>query len=267
MNSDIKIIAFDIDGTLIPWKKKTVERSSVEAINKAKENGYKIIVSTGRIINFIQPSIFKEINPDYYICVNGQIIYDKDLNVIARYNITEEDITKLLNECRSLKIPLAFKWENKMVVYNLFEEFKRNYLVGENHDDDLIDATDKCDYHKTNGLPLSSFMCADERYVSYMQKLFDTMVFVKPKENAIEGYNIKHSKATGIEEVAKKDGYGLNNVMCFGDADNDIAMLIKAKIGVAMGNASEKAKASADFVTNDCDKDGIELALKKYNII
>ena len=180
---------------------------------------------------------------------------------------TNRDIIKLLNECRSLKVPLAFKWENKMVVYNLFEEFKRNYLVGENHDDDLIDATDKCDYHIINGLPLSSFMCADERYVSYMQKLFDTMVFVKPKENAIEGYNIKHSKATGIEEVAKKDGYDLNNVMCFGDADNDIAMLIKAKIGVAMGNASEKAKASADFVTNDCDKDGIELALKKYNII
>ena len=44
-------------------------------------------------------------------------------------------------------------------------------------------------------------------------------------------------------------------------------MLEYAKIGVAMGNASQTVKSYADYVTDDIDEDGIETALKHFGII
>ena len=54
--------------------------------------------------------------------------------------------------------------------------------------------------------------------------------------------------------------------MAFGDGGNDISMLKHAGIGVAMGNASEEVKKSADFVTASVDEDGVALMLKRMGL-
>ena len=55
--------------------------------------------------------------------------------------------------------------------------------------------------------------------------------------------------------------------MAFGDGENDADMLKFAGIGVAMGNAAEKAKAAADYVTDHIDSDGVEKALLHFGLI
>ena len=55
--------------------------------------------------------------------------------------------------------------------------------------------------------------------------------------------------------------------MAFGDGGNDIAMLQHVGIGVAMGNAMEDVKASADFVTTSVDEDGVVVALRHFGLI
>ena len=55
--------------------------------------------------------------------------------------------------------------------------------------------------------------------------------------------------------------------MAFGDGDNDVDMLEYVKIGVAMGNAAEKTKAAADYVTASQDDQGIPKALKHFGLI
>ena len=55
--------------------------------------------------------------------------------------------------------------------------------------------------------------------------------------------------------------------MAFGDGGNDVEMLEFAKIGVAMGNASDDVKSIADYVTTDVDNDGILNALKHFNVL
>lgn len=267
MKKDIKLIAFDIDGTLIPWGKHKVEESSVKAILSAKEKGKKIIISTGRIINFIQKSVVDDLDPDFYVCINGQIIYDKNQNILARHNIEERDIISITEECKKLKYPLAFKWEHNIVIYNLFQEFSSNYLKGEDHKDALIDNTMNNNYHCDHGNPLSVFILAPEDEIKYFNDKFPNIAFVRPKDHTIEGYNRRYNKATGIFEVAKQNGCSMENVMCFGDASNDIDMITQAKIGIAMGNASQDVKEKADYVTDRCDEDGIVKALQHFEII
>lgn len=55
--------------------------------------------------------------------------------------------------------------------------------------------------------------------------------------------------------------------MAFGDGGNDAAMLTYCGIGVALGGASDEAKAAADYVTSDVDDDGIWNALRHFEVI
>ena len=267
MTKDIKLLVFDIDGTLIPWGKKVVESSAIEAIDKARKRGLKVCIATGRIRNFIQASVIENINADYYICVNGLIIYNHEFKVIDRHSMDLDDVLKLNDICQNMNLPLAYKWEEKIVVYHNFDGFTSQYLLGEDHSADIVDATCGRDYHLTHGLPLSAFICALEDMIPKLQAHFDNLVFVRPKHNAIEAYDKAFNKATAIKEVASLCNISLDEVMCFGDADNDKEMLQLAGIGIAMGNGSSAAKAVADYVTDDCANDGVKKALEYFSII
>ena len=79
------------------------------------------------------------------------------------------------------------------------------------------------------------------------------------------------AEETGIVELTEnllmdtRTAINSDNVMCFGDGENDAGMLEYAGIGVAMGGASDAVKARADYVTADVDADGIARALEHFS--
>jgi Cof subfamily protein (haloacid dehalogenase superfamily) len=75
------------------------------------------------------------------------------------------------------------------------------------------------------------------------------------------------SKKEGIKRVLEYYKIPLENTMAFGDGENDIEMLEYVAIGIAMGNAGEKVKKAADYVTDGVDDDGILHALEHYHLI
>lgn len=75
------------------------------------------------------------------------------------------------------------------------------------------------------------------------------------------------SKATGLDLMKDQLDFSMKDVIAFGDAENDIEMLTKAKIGIAMGNAMDSVKLVAMDVTLNNDSNGIVHALKKYSVI
>ena len=74
-------------------------------------------------------------------------------------------------------------------------------------------------------------------------------------------------KGVGIKKMIDYLGISQEETMAFGDGGNDIEMLEFVKIGVAMGNAGDNVKKSADYVTENVDDEGIYKALKKFEII
>lgn len=75
------------------------------------------------------------------------------------------------------------------------------------------------------------------------------------------------TKAVGIDRIIEHYGIALEETMAFGDGGNDIAMLQHVGVGVAMGNAMDDVKASADYVTTSVDEDGIAVALRHFGLI
>ncbi|MCE5296742.1 MAG: phosphoglycolate phosphatase [Euryarchaeota archaeon] len=98
---------------------------------------------------------------------------------------------------------------------------------------------------------------------------------------ALEGWNIEieatgfaihlmekgHSKVSGVRKACELLGIGMDEVVAFGDADNDVKMLKECGYGVAVGNASPAAKAAADYVCLTKHAQGVVEGLCHLGII
>ena len=96
---------------------------------------------------------------------------------------------------------------------------------------------------------------------------FPELAFYRNSDSCIDIAPKGISKAAGI--AASKSLMHLQQVpvFAFGDGNNDIEMLEKATVGVAMGNASKSVQAHADYVTSRFDNHGITQALQYYDLI
>jgi hydroxymethylpyrimidine pyrophosphatase-like HAD family hydrolase len=71
-------------------------------------------------------------------------------------------------------------------------------------------------------------------------------------------------KATGVAEVARPLGITDEDVVAFGDMPNDVPLLLRAGLGVAMANAHPDALAAADEVTASNADDGVARVLERW---
>ena len=72
------------------------------------------------------------------------------------------------------------------------------------------------------------------------------------------------NKGSGLVELGKRLGIEREEIMAFGDGDNDEPMLREAGFGVAMANAEEKVKATADYITGSNEEDGVAKAIERF---
>lgn len=86
----------------------------------------------------------------------------------------------------------------------------------------------------------------------------------KSQPDYLEVVHQSVGKAVGLARAADSLGIPQDQVMAIGDAENDIDMLRWAGFGVAMGQAAEAVKHSADAVTASCDEDGASLAIERW---
>ena len=71
----------------------------------------------------------------------------------------------------------------------------------------------------------------------------------------------------GVRAAMERYGLAPEEVMAFGDGENDITMLALAGTGVAMGNGDEAVKAMADYVTDTVDNGGVSKALRHFGLL
>ena len=80
----------------------------------------------------------------------------------------------------------------------------------------------------------------------------------------LEVNHIDVNKGNALEILAGRLSLKLEDVLSIGDGGNDIDMIKKSGIGIAMGNASEKVKEAADGIAENNSEDGVAKALQFY---
>ena len=268
----IKLIAIDMDGTLLN-EKKHIDKAEKEAIHEAIEAGIKIVLCTGRplygILPFYEELGLLELDSEGYVILNNgcSIHKTKDWKLIDQVNFTSDDIEYLYKFSESYDI--NFTLVNDTYYFN----------IGRKPTDELIkdagfvfsDITDisleeaKSGKHKIMKI---MFLGDPEIMANFQEKNED---IIKSKYSGVlsqsyvyEVFPKDNNKGTGLKKLAEKLGKKQEEVMAIGDGNNDIEMFEYANYSVAMKNATELAKKAAKYETDSNENDGVAKAIRKY---
>lgn len=255
----IKAAFFDVDGTLLSHKSKSVPRSTREALDKLKAAGIPCIVATGRQIQEMEKLPVSDLEFDAYITLNGQLILDADRQVLHGTPIRGNVKDYLLKLFDAHAIPFLMV-EKDRVFLNFVDE--RVELVqkaisspipplGKYEGGELYQA---CAYLAEG----------DEKL---LEPIAGDCVMTRWSVGGVDIIAKGGGKITGIKRYLAENGLEPGEIIAFGDGENDIEMLQFAGIGVAMGNADPEVKQAADYITSDIDEDGIANALKHFGLI
>lgn len=270
-----KYIFLDVDGTIVNFKGEILPKT-VEALKKAHENGHKLIISTGRQQSQVYPWLLELGVFDGVIATAGANVRAEG-KTIATHFILKEKLDFLHRYLEDNHIPYAVQTENAMLLEQwCFDEIsayhKKNGVTGKAAESLFGGIKVIDDIRTLNNAEKIAYYAATKR-TSEVEKEIGDYFFVNiysfgnaPDTNgeiSVRGCN----KASGMREILAYFGGKQEDTFAFGDADNDIDMLLFANVGVAMGNATEALKDNADYITDDIDDAGIYNAFKRYGII
>ncbi|SJZ71101.1 HAD family hydrolase [Anaerorhabdus furcosa] len=254
----IKAAFFDIDGTSYQNDIHDSPESTKVAFKKLKELGIKISVCTSRSYPELikLPKHYYELM-DAMVCAGGaQIVVDGKLAVA--HKIDSEDTKNVIELFH--KYNLDYRWtsvngENHLSTEK--EDVKKIFMH-------FYNMTPTCKPYQGEELVHLLYYCDDPKIKEEITKCCkNSYHLVIGYANEITAKNI--SKSHGTVECASLFGIQPDEIVAFGDGNNDIDMLQKATIGIAMGNAKQGVKDAADYVTENIENDGLYKACEHFN--
>ena len=251
----IKAVFFDIDGTLLSHSMNGVSGKTMQALNALREQGIKVIICTGRHALEMEELGLFSLPADGYILLNGQIVMNEKHEIIASTPFTGETKETLVRMFREKKIPIVIMEEN-----DIYISFVNDYV----REAQAAVHTSVAPEGEYTGNDI--YMC-----MGYFNEYPDTVIPGVQRASWYDGADDlipeNVSKADGMKEWLDHYGIDVSDTMAFGDGDNDAEMISYAGTGIAMGNASERAKAFADYITADIDEEGVYKALVRFGLL
>lgn len=265
----IKMIAIDIDGTLVNSQKELTVGVKA-AIAKAKAAGIKVVICTGRPYSGVK-SLLKELDLDgqkdqYVVCFGGAVTYATAGELIDEKPLTYEDYVDL--EALSRKLGLHFHAVSQDRLYTANRDIGDYTLYEAN----LVSlGISYRSPEEMRGIKLIKAMFIDDakildvaiKHQELFEPLKERLVFTKSAPFYYEANAIGVNKAHALRVLCNKLNLTAENVMAIGDEANDLSMIKFAGHGVAMGNAIPDVKAVAQEMTADNDHDGVAVAIEK----
>lgn len=254
-----KLILFDIDGTLFDNQNREVPLSTIAALEELSKTT-KLGIATGRA-QFMLYSIEHILHLfDYFVLINGQYIKDKK-KVIYEDPLNYHLIDKLFRKMENMGIAYGFEGSHDEAISKIDDKVIQSFdALGLN-----LPPINKEYYHHNKVYQAWTFSNPDE--VEILSKLYPEFQFIRWMGVGYDILPITSSKGLGMKKLADYLNIDLADVIAFGDGDNDFEMIRDAGIGIAMGNATEKVKSIADYVTTNVNEDGIYNALKYYQLL
>lgn len=255
----IKAAFFDVDGTLLSHKTKSVPQSARDAIAQLQASGIRCIVATGRQISEMEKLPVADINFDGYITLNGQLTLDKRKKMLYGTPITGKVKDYLVEMFTENRIPALLVEENA-VYLNFFDE---RVAVVQEAISSPVPPFGR--YTGKDIYQVCAYLAEGEEHL--LSEIAGECVMTRWNLGGMDIVAEGGGKVTGIRRYLEDAGISPEEIIAFGDGENDMEMLQFAGIGVAMGNAEEQVKQAADYITSDIDDDGIAKALKHFGLI
>jgi Cof subfamily protein (haloacid dehalogenase superfamily) len=262
-----KLIALDMDGTLLR-EDKTISKETHRAIQSARAKGVKVVLTTGRPIDGVKRYL-KELNlvneDDYAIAYNGALVQNaKTKRVIAQTLMSLEDVDYLYKLSQQLKVNI-----HALTDYSCITPKWSKYSQVEADINQIpLEFVDFNDINKNTTIVKIMFIDEPEYLSEVIAKLpeevYEKYSVLRSAPYFLEFLDRNVNKGAGVGLLAEKLGIKPEEVICVGDAGNDIHMIQFAGLGVAMGNAFPEVKEIADYVTLSNEENGVAHVIDKF---
>lgn len=265
-----KIIFLDVDGTLVDYENRLPE-SAVRAIRKARENGHRVYICTGRSKAEVYQNIW-DIGLDGMIGGNGSYVEDHN-NVVMHQLITKEQSRAIVDWLHNRGLEFYLESNNGLFASEHFEEQGKEVIQEYSKRKEMPNAEQATirsvfpemifggELYRDDLNKVSFILSSYQDYLDAKEFFPDleTNTWGGKGETALFGdLGIKDiNKANAIQHLLDYLNQDVSETIAFGDAKVDIPMLEYCAYGVAMGNGGEEIKQIADYITDDVDKDGL----------
>ncbi|MCI8915823.1 MAG: Cof-type HAD-IIB family hydrolase [Oscillospiraceae bacterium] len=260
----IKAIFFDVDGTLVSFAQKFLPDQLLADLPALRERGIKIMISTGRALQDLENTgMLRGVEFDGYVTLNGQYCCDADGTAYRDAPICLEDLRGAYEVLKANpQLPALMEGSGESYLTQINDRVREVY-----------------EFLHTQLYPVRDPAWLLEG------KVYQFVPLVTPEEEELflaamphcvrtrwhsEGIDIvprDGGKGVGVRAAMERYGLAREEVMAFGDGDNDAGMLELAGVSVAMGNGSERIKAMAHYVTDTVENGGIAKALRHFGLL
>lgn len=264
-----KIIAVDIDGTLLNSKREITEKTKNTLI-KAQDMGHIVVIASGR-------------DPHGVFAFADILKFDKYNGLLSNFNggrITNYQSKEILiNHPLDFNLTceiLKFSEENLDMNYIIYTDngiltnSNKTYVIDEISQKAFTSYKVVPNLYETIDFSPNKIMYSqdpnliDKDAEKLKNKFFDKTSQVKSTPYFYEIMPKGIDKGKSLVEIASYYNMDMKDVIAFGDEENDLTMIEMAGVGVVMGNGTDFMKKRADFITKSNDEDGISYYLENY---
>ena len=245
----IKIIFFDIDGTLIDMEKKRISEKTVEALRRLHARGIKLCIATGR--SPVTLPDFGGAEFDAFLTFNGSLCYAGSETIFSN-PIRHDDVLRIIRNAAALGRPVTVSTRDRLAANGTDIDLADYFAIAQETvpiAEDFDDVTNEDIYQLMLG-------CRAKDYPAILAGVDGAQVAAW-WDRAADIIPAGGGKGLGIEKVLEFYHLDRAQALAFGDGNNDTEMLQTVGTGVAMANGSAQLKAIADEVCEAVTEDGI----------
>ncbi|MEA5002326.1 MAG: Cof-type HAD-IIB family hydrolase [Christensenella sp.] len=268
----IKLLAMDIDGTLVKDAYSDTSDVDADAVRRAQEAGVKVTLATGRLFNLTRRWLDMFDITEPVISINGADIRSFEKTYYMD-DIPVENVKEVFECFRDTPLSRYISADN--LIYHtkgdsfptLKERWDFGYMgdcpayIGEN-DKEVFDALQGKQIQKV------LIWAREDKDIATLHEMAeqfrDKFSVVRGDHANLEFNSCSTSKGSGLKKLADFYGFDLSETMAIGDSGNDVDIIRTAGVGVAMGNSMKEAMDVADYVTADVLSGGVAQAIDKF---
>ena len=266
----VKLIAFDLDGTLLDDDKHLPEEN-LAALRAAYDRGIFLVPATGRILKALPEELLELQLFRYFIFANGALVYDlKEDRALYRARIEPElavrlctymDRLPVLYDCYRGDCGYMTQWmydrapeffETEPHILKLIKSLRRP--VPELKQKIL---EDRLPLEKLQMFFRPEHMDERARQLELVPQLFPELIASSSLRNNIEINSARAGKGNALRSLCEKLDLDASESVAFGDGLNDADMLRAAGRGCAMQNAVPTVKEAADVIVENNNEAGV----------
>lgn len=271
LHHEYKIIAFDMDGTLLN-SQKVISENTIKSINEAMKKGMIIIFNTGRCPSELA-EYFDYLDIRYLNCISGALVYDrKNECAIFSKSIPHDIVEKLILTANKEDTMIQILNKDSIVERRKLDTIEKYHMevYKDMYERVTVKVKDMYEDYMANPFTVEKLNIyhtdseARERTKQRILELGLDVEMANAEETSLELSPQNVNKAIGLEKLCEHLGITIHDVIAVGDADNDKDALKASGLAVAMGNAKEYIKNICDIIVSDNDHDGCVEVINKF---